>query len=329
MNPVRPSSLASLGSGIALACRRPRVWLALVGMSLLMAWAVAAPVQQSAEQNFSSMVGFPGDQSFDLNRSVPRWMFDDWSRLKGGFATAASSTLAPLLLLSSLLGVFLAGCWMHAALHARWSRSFGTFVAGGGQYFWPFLRLWLLALAGYALVTWVVWGTPGDWLMARFFPNGDVALASNERTAWWAQNIYIVVYVFGLLKVEILIDLARASLVSGQRKSALGGLMRALSFWIRRWYAAFFLVGSGLLLEALWVAIVIAAVQQFALPLWTLALLVPTGRIILRGGRLGGIALLYHQSTQSVDAVQPTMPSDAADSDAASLDEGSAWGNSA
>jgi hypothetical protein len=326
MNPDRPSAWSCLGSGIGVVCRRPQVVVALLVMSLLMAWAVAAPVQQSAAQTFSYLKPFPGDESFNLDRAVPRWMFEDWGRQKDGIAAAASSALGPLLLLSSLIGVFLAGCWMQIALSKRKDTGLGAFLAAGGQHFWPFLRLWFMALAGYALVSWIVWGMPGNWLMAQIFADGNPALASDERTAWWVQNIYLVVYLFGLLKVEILIDLARASLVSGQRRSAVAALLRAVGFWLRRWYAALFLVGSGLILEAIWVALAVVSVRQFGLPLWSMAISVPIGRLIFRSSRLAGIALLFHRSTLSpaVAAGPPNL--DESETAPGHLDEGSAWG---
>lgn len=326
MNPQKPPAIGTLIAGIGVALVRPRVWLLLVLGSVLFGLAVATPVHQSALDNLAPTTTF-ADDPLRSDHAMPRWVFDDWTRLHASAFDAASSALAPLLLISSLFGVVVAAGWIHAAIRGRDEHSLKQFLSGAGQYFFPMLRLWLLALVFYALVTWFFWGPIGEWVMTQFFPAGDVDRATSETKAWWGETLRSVLYLFALLKVEILMDLSRAAVVSAGGRSALLALMRGIRFWMWRWPACLLLVGSGFAIEALWIYAAVELTMLASLPLWGLALLVPLGRILTRGGRTSGLALLYHASTlpatppTGTDAARPGMSAEP-------LDDGSAWGAS-
>jgi hypothetical protein len=327
MNPQKPPAIGTLIAGIGVALVRPRVWLLLLGLSLLFGLAVATPVHQSALEQLAPTSIF-GDDPLRGGNSMPRWVLDDWTRLHQSAFAAASAALAPLLLLSSLLGVLISAGWIHAAIRGREDHGLKQFLSGAGQHFFPMLRLWVVGLAFYWLTTWLVWGPAGDWVMSQFFPAGDVDRATSESRALWGQNIRIVFYALGLLKIEMIMDLARAAVVSSDSRSAVTSFLRAIRFWIWRWPSCFLLVFAGLILEAGWIALIVRLSQILDLPLWTLALSVPVGRILLRGGRTSGLALLYHASTlpgpkPGGTGVHPPK------GNKGPLDEGSAWGTPA
>jgi len=323
---IQPPLLGTLFAGIGFALLRPRIWLLLTGVSFLLAWAVSAPVRESAQQSFGHVVGFADEQAGVDAGALPRWWFDDWERLRGAGAQAASAALAPLLLLASLFGLIVTAGWMEAAVHRREQSGSLAFLAGGGRHFFPFLRLWAFALAGYALVTWLVYGLPGEWLQAQFFPDGNLERAQSENSARWFSLGQSVVYVLGLLKIEIIIDLARAQLVVRGGRSAGLALLRGMGFWLRRWVGCLVIVSGGLAFEALLLLLVAILVQYTSLPLWILVIALPAARCILRGGRYVALALYLQQLVQP----QPGAPAtESARTPDRFLDEGSTWGGAA
>ncbi len=67
-------------------------------------------------------------------------------------------------------------------------------------------------------------------MLEKFMPEGDAGLAASETTGRAIDITRQVLYMFALLKIEIVIDLARASLVVGHRSSALLAVLRATGF---------------------------------------------------------------------------------------------------
>jgi len=316
---TKPPALGTLFAGIGLALARPRVWLPLTALVVLLGLVASYPVQDAAQGSFAHVAGFEQDRGLIDTGILPRWMFDDQGREDGGMGSP--SALAPLMLLVSLLGVLFAGGWMEIALHRRKDHGLIAFLGGGGQHFFPFLRLWVVALAGYALCTWFVYGLPGDWLKEQLYPAGNPERASSESRVRWVDLIYSLVYLWGLLKVEIIIDLARANLVATGHRSAIAAVFRALGFWIKRWWACLVLVGGGLLIEAAVLFFAISLYDFLAFPLWALALLLPAARVILRGGRQAGLALYYQQ----VSDAGRRRPLQNAALLAEPIEDGSAW----
>lgn len=317
---TRPPVLGTLLAGIGLALVRPRVWIPLTGLVLVLGLAASYPVHEAASASFNHVAGFEDEQPWMDLGVVPRWMFDDQAREHGGMGAPAA--LAPLFLLMSLLGVLITAGWMETAIHRRKEHGLRAFLSGGGQHFFPFLRLWFVALAGYAFCTWFVYGQPGDWIKEQFFPAGDPERATSENHARWVELAYSIVYLWGILKVEILTDLARATLVVSGRRSAFAATLRGIGFWIRRWWACFALVGTGFLLEAGFIALLVSLQDFLGFPLMVLALAVPAGRIVLRGGRQAGLAMYYHQYTDQgarrpLENPPPPRPG--------MIEEGSAW----
>ncbi len=311
---MKPSALRNLGAGARLALSAPRVLLCLWAVQFLFALVVAVPVHGSALEHLAPVAGFVEDQANAGLRLLPAWLFEDWARTDPGGLAAAGAVVAPLMLLASLFGVLLASGWMHLALDPKPSHGLRRFFAGAGEHFFPFLRLWVMALALYAFATWLLWGSPGGALQDWLLNDRPPAAAADER---WGRGVEIgfsLVYALLLLQIEVVVDLARASLVAAKRQSAVSALLRAMAFWLRHGWSALKLVGSGLLLEGLWIGLLVSMTGWAGLPLWGLALLLPWGRIALRGARWSGLALLYHQWTHPAPA-QKSRP----------LDEGTVW----
>ncbi|MCH2100533.1 MAG: hypothetical protein MK209_01220 [Planctomycetes bacterium] len=290
---IRPPVLGTLMTGIGLALARPRVWLPLTALVLILGFVASYPVHDAASTSFNHVAGFEDEQPWVDLGVVPRWMFDDQAREHGGMGVPAA--LAPLFLLMSLFGVLITAGWMETAVHRRKQHGLRAFLSGGGQHFFPFLRLWGVALAGYAFCTWLVYGLPGEWLKEQFFPAGNPERATSESYARWIELTYSIVYLGCILKVEIITDLARSTLVVNGRRSAFAATLRGIGFWVRRWRACFTLVGTGFLLEAGFIALLVGLHSVLDFPLMILALAMPAGRVILRGGRQAGLALYYHR----------------------------------
>ena len=136
---TRPPALGTLFTGIGLALARPRVWLPLTALVLLLGLVASYPVHDAARSSFGHVAGFEDEQPWLDLGIVPRWMFDDQAREDGGMG--APTALAPLFLLMSLLGVLFAAGWMEIAVHRRKEHGLRAFLGGGGQHFFPFLRL--------------------------------------------------------------------------------------------------------------------------------------------------------------------------------------------
>lgn len=308
--------LAFLLAGAGTVARQPAVLALLLLWSLLTALPAALPWYASALEHLAPAAGFPDEPLSDLARGGPRWLFDDWLRRDPGLRQAASS-LVPLLPLSSLAGLVVTGGWMGLAVQGQRRAGLAAFLHAGGRYFLRFARTWLLGLALSALVTWGVWGAPGEWVLGFFVPEGDLDLASSERVALWLANAQLLGYGLLLFLLELVLDLARASLVAGDRRSAVFALLRGAGFLLFEPRRTFGLVLAGWMLEAAWVAGLWALHEEAVLPLWSLCLLVPLGRIALRGARLTGLAALYAAARTSRRARRVPAPS--------TFDDGTAW----
>lgn len=291
-----------LWQGLRTVTRQPGILGLLLLYSVLSALLVALPTFASARTHLAPVAGFAADGSLELEHYGPRWLFDEWARADPSLERASAETMAPLLLLASLSGLLITGGWMSVALRGREGAGMAAFLQGAGRYFGRFLRTWLLGLALFAGVTWLVWGAPGDWLLRRLVPEGDLELAASERTARWIENGRVLGYTALLLVVELVLDLARASLVAGDRRSAVFALFRGLGFLLYEPFRVAGVVLGGGALEALWVYAWVQATVLLGAPLWLLALLLPLGRIGLRGARYAALAALYAAARQSRQA---------------------------
>ena len=295
------SGLSHLGTGLHVVLGSPRVVLFLLFITLLAAAPAAFGVYHSALEEIAPIADFgvetpAGEKEFDFFFSAPNWVFQDWQRFDGGVADAATEFLTPLLLLASWLGLLVTAGWMGLArLHGR-DHGLVVFLRTGGRYFFPFLRTWILGMAVLFGVTWLVWETPGEWVLSQWVPDGDLDRASSETTARWIGNGREVVYVLLVLFVEIWLDLARASMVVGQRRIALSAMFRGLGFFLSRPIRSSIVVGAGFVVELAWVAGVLALVATLHAPVWLLVILLPVGRIALRGARFAGLASLYGET---------------------------------
>jgi len=175
-----------------------------------------------------------------------------------------------------------------------------AFLRHGGRFWFRFLRTWVLGLALLAGLTWLVWGPPGQHLLERlagdrpFLPNE----LPSETTARLLAGGREVAYLGLILLLELLLDLARASLVAGERRSALLALFRGLGFLLSRPHRVLAAVLGGLALEVLWIAGVLALAPLLPGSAWILVLVLPLGRIAFRGARHGALAILYRETSR-------------------------------
>ncbi len=299
-------ALAHLSNGFRVAMARPRVVLCLLALSLFAALPVALPVYHSASTELGRFT-LLGD-SLEMLVSAPRWVMDSWTRSDTHLHSSTQALMAPLLLMTSLFGLLVAAGWMVCALEGKGRHALGTFFEGGGHWFFPFLRTWIFGLGLYALNTWVIWGTPGDWVVEQFLPDGESSRVPSENTGRWITNAREVIFLLALLKTEIFLDLARANMVSRGSRSAVGGLLRAIGIWMRRFPRILRLVGAGYALEALWIVGAMSVVSWQNWPLVSLVFLLPFGRILCRSARICGLATFVREQVQQKSKHQTPLP---------------------
>ena len=287
--PGASAFVPALAEGVRVVLARPRVLLFLLVLAVLLPLVAVLPTYASLDAQLQDAVALPGDGPADFLQGAPEWMLREWRSNDPQGAVAGGHALAAMVLVSSLLGLVFSAGWMSFAARDRRAHGLASFLRAGGRWFFPFLRTWLLGLPLFFAWTWVCWQAPADWLYAQLLPDGDPALAASENTGRWLQTLQLVVYYWGLLKLEIWLDLARASLVIGNRSSALLAMARGCGFFLRRPVSVLGLVLFGLGIELLWVAGIHAA----GLPILAVILVLPLGRIVMRGARHAGLASLY------------------------------------
>jgi hypothetical protein len=291
-----PSGLSHLLGGIRFALARPRVLLFLCLWSWLLPLAVALPYYASAQRHLSQAQASADEGPADLLGATPAWMFSEWAYAGAGELAVVSQVAAPLFLLSSLFGLLVASGWMGSIVHSRDRHGLRAFLGAGGRHFFAFGRTWVLGLPLFALWTWLVFGAPGQAIVTRFVEDGDLSLAPSEVVARRIANTREVLYVLGLLGLELWLDLARATLAVGKRSSSLVALARGAREGLRRPLGVLTLVGVGIGLEVLWLAGLKAGSEALAIGPLALGLLLPFGRVVLRGARLAGLASFIAQS---------------------------------
>jgi len=289
--PQAPNGFGCLVDGVRFAFARPRVLLFLCAGAWLLPLAIALPVFGGAQRHLAHAAPAADEGPADLLGATPAWMFREWTQSGGAEMDAAAQALVPLFLLASLFGLLVSAGWMSAALHGRDRHGLRAFLGGGGRMFFAFFRTWALGLPLCALWTWLVFGFPGEQLLARFVPDGEIGLATSETVARRLAHGREILYVLGLLALELWLDLARATLVAGKRRSALFALGRGAREGLRRPAGVLVIAGFGLGTELVWIAGVKAATGATGFGPLALGLLLPFGRVLLRGARLAGLAL--------------------------------------
>ncbi|KAA3604881.1 MAG: hypothetical protein DWQ01_19940 [Planctomycetota bacterium] len=311
------SIFAHLAGGWALVARKPQLLLLLAVAQFLLALVPALLVQNSAAEHLDALAGFQGEAELDFLGAVPQWLFEDWRRADRSLAASVQNSLAPMLLLSSLFGLCLSAGWMNLAVRGRSLRGIGPFFLGAGRFFFPFLRTWLLALGLYALVTWLVWYGPGQSLAQKWLPGGDFDHPTSENWVRRLQQSREGLYLLLIFLVELTVDLSRASLVVGHRRSALLSLVRGFGQLLSHPIRVVGLSLSGLAVEA---ALLLAATGWLLRrpeDLWLLVLLLPILRIAARAARQASLATLYAEwrLSTSPDTLENRDP----------FDDGTAW----
>ncbi|MBC8371050.1 MAG: hypothetical protein H8E25_13710 [Planctomycetes bacterium] len=294
---ARPGSVRFLLGGMFFALMRPRVLCFLMLWSCVLPLIVAVPMFNQADRDLSMVQDLPGQNILALPESAPAWMFREWQIQSGDSLASIAEVMPLLILLSSIIGLLFSGGWMSMATHYRDEHSLRAFFKGGGESFFPFLRTWLIALPLFALTTYVFWGTPSEWVLEKLMPEGDASLAASETTGRAIDITRQVLYMLALLKIEIIIDLARASIVVGQRSSALLAVLRAIGFLFRRPFAVFVIVLLGFIFEGALIFGAEAMRSFFEWPLLAAVFLLPFVRHLMRGARHSAVATYYRAAT--------------------------------
>ena len=148
-----------------------------------------------------------------------------FSSLAGGAPQAGAAALA---LAGMVLWTFLAGGALDRLARQRWPGA-AEFLAACRRHFWPLTRLALLAGALY----WLLFGVLRPWLSSA--PPGASATGPGSGAcadaAWLALN---GLFAAGRAGIGLVADYARVRAVVEDRRSAIGALLAALRFMVRR-----------------------------------------------------------------------------------------------
>ncbi len=308
--PARPPALRLFLGGLGSVLRAPRAWVFVLGVELLLALGVAAQAYEAAREHWAPLARADLEPGTDFLNRMPRWLFEDLARARPGEAGAWSWSLAAAALLSSLLGLVFAAGWMNLGLH-RARHGLAAFLQTGGRFLPAFFLTWILGLPLAWAATWLVQGPPGEAVLGWFFPEGDPSLAAHEGLAWWVLQVREVLAVFLLLLVEIALDLGRAGLVVRGRGTGILAVPWGLAFLLRHPLRSLAVCAAGLALEGLWLlafGFLLGGAETPASGLGLLVLLL-SGRILLRGARLAGLALLVESHLTGPDEA-PLEPGD-------------------
>ncbi len=108
-----------------------------------------------------------------------------------------ATTGATLSLVLMLFGAYAAGGWLQVFLERTSGHSLRRFFWGGAKYFWRFVRVLLLSLAGLSLLTWLVHGWPWKTLvLSLLLGSGDEGIEALDselsvaRLEWLQSGLY-------------------------------------------------------------------------------------------------------------------------------------------
>jgi len=226
-------------------------WLAVVFYScgLLLAAIVAAPMYGAiADHLGNSGVGNELARGFDLN-----WLTEfqiTYAPFLKGFSTLLAWTGVLFLALNTVLS---AGAYQVLADAAADSASGNTsarervnaFGRGIGRYFIPFAALVLIASLAYFIVFWL-WQGPAARLLDYVFAN-----SVHEAPVFYLNWLRWALLTFCVVAINLIVEYAKADLVSESRTSVLASLGQAAGFVFARFGRVLFIylvIGSLTLL---------------------------------------------------------------------------------
>jgi hypothetical protein len=142
------------------ALGRTPMWLAVTGMTSLLALAMALPwgswFRESIGQRYE-----PGS----LLRGLDETFWFDHRVTREALEQGTSGVGAVLALLATLMGAFAAGGWLQVFLQRTEGHSLRRFFYGGSRYFFRFLRVLVLTLLSLQLAGFVIYGLPWEFLV--------------------------------------------------------------------------------------------------------------------------------------------------------------------
>ncbi len=212
----------AIGSGVAAAGRNKWMVTLFYGANLLVAAALAAPMYSAIAQHVGhSRVGEELARGFNAAWLV-EFTISNADFLKG-FSTSIAYAGIIFLALNAVLSagafeVFAQG--EGAKLHA--------FGRGVGKYFGSFARVVLVASFFYFVVFWFFNGPLDRWLDRAFRDS------TADRWHFTLNLVRVALTAFLVMVVNMMVDYAKAEVVTGERASALGALGQGAGFVIGR-----------------------------------------------------------------------------------------------
>jgi len=286
-------TLRSLAHGLGSALSAPRLALALWAWSALLTLPVAAPIWRvwrdrtaDAPRADALIDGFNLATFRELTRFDVAW---PWS--------PAVATLGGVVLLAVVGQALVAGGTLAVLVPGERGPFLRRFLAGAGEYFWRFLRVFLLAVAAAGLTLAAV--------MLAFAPISAVAGDSAWEPGWYLVQAALVVSL-GVVAFFwlIAVDYARIRMaLERDRRSALAALARGAATVLRHPLRTFGIWIAGGVLVAL------AAGAYDVLGGWTagaLVLMIAAQQVVMlvrAGIRVAVVGAEIHASRQLMAGV--------------------------
>ena len=215
--------------GIRRVAAAPLLFLLLYSLTLAAALAMGSLTPEVATTGVESVRttgdGVPGGVTHAVGSDPSGFAILAALSLAGDAPYAGAAALA---LAGTLFWTFVAGGALDGLARQRWMGGAG-FLAAGRRHFWPLTRLALLAGALY----WLLFGVLRPWLYGG--PPGASATGPGNGAyadaAWLAIN---GLFAAGRAGIGLVVDYARVRAVVEDRRSAIGALLAALRFMVRR-----------------------------------------------------------------------------------------------
>jgi hypothetical protein len=225
----------TFGQGFRSARQKGRMLIYLWLFYFLFSLVVVAPLYFIFQKEFSrSVMGeklFQGADVLWLGDLI--YKYQDLSSILVGWLVVPS-------IIFLLFHIFLNGGIIGRIAAGGEKVTLQSFCGDGGKYYWRFFRVFLLSLAGYALVI----GVLGRAVSAPF--KLWINNASNQWTTLIASSLRLLLFLLLFSIVKMFFDYVRIRLVAESSKKTLRAFLLNFSFLGRRFFKAwglFLLVG--------------------------------------------------------------------------------------
>lgn len=251
MGPIK-----AIAAGLGPTLRKPRLIVILYLVNAAFALIAAAPFLALIQRELGhSLVG-------RTIRPVEIMWIGEAALKYGAALPALAAGLAVAGLVYLALHIYLNGGIVGRLVDREGPASLAAFMGDGGLYLGRFFRLFLISLVFHALTLGIFMGL----VSALFEP-----MSKGAYTEWLPlilSNLHLLIALLALSVVRMLFDYARIAVVADQERRALKALRHALTFLKTRFFKAWALYLSLVLVTLAGTAAFYAALKPLGGPGW-------------------------------------------------------------